>query len=353
MAKRYAILRFKTMHTTQALGKAYNHNFRETIANNVDITRIHKDREIVKLKDTDFVEAFRRRIKEGEVKTVGKNQTKAIEAIVTYSDKLADEKFDIDKWAEMNVEWLKKRFGEENVVSVVLHEDETAPHLHCIIIPVKDEKLAATELLESSAAQVAKHNGMYGYAYLQNEYAEYMSSLGLHRGITSSPANHEDLKDFRNALGEYSNDKLPEPEKEEDIDEFSERVNAAHREAMIKAFKLIKEQEREIVELKGEIQNQPKETEKLNSRIEELEIQVKELTKNSITVEQKKQSDMMRHILTALRNNYPDASSRKANFDFLAELDKAGRLFEMGMNREEVLENIDKDIPEIEGKEQK
>ncbi len=256
MAKRYAILRFKAIHTTQELGKAYNHNFRKTIADNVDPDRIYKNREIVKLQDVNFAEAFKRRIKEGGVKTVGKNQTKAIEAVVTYSDKLADEKFDIDKWAEMNVEWLKKRFGEENVVSVVLHEDETTPHLHCIIIPVKDKKLAATELLESSPAQVAKHNGMYGYAYLQNEYAEYMSSLGLHRGITSSPAKHEDLKDFRNELGEYSNDKLPEPEIEEDINEYSERVNAAHRQAMIKAFKLIKEQEREIVELKGKIQNQ-------------------------------------------------------------------------------------------------
>ncbi len=348
LAMRYAILRFKPIKTTQALGKAYNHNFRNTIAKNVDPDRIYKDKEIVKLKDADYGEAFKRRIKEGNVKTVGKNQTKAIEAILTFSDKLAKENFNLDKWIEMNVKWLNERFGKENVVSVVLHNDETAPHLHCIVIPVKDKKLAATELLESTPAQVAKHNGVYGYTFLQNEYAEYMTSLGLHRGITSSPATHEDLKDFRNALGEYSNNKLPEIEKNESIDDYTARINKIHRDAMIKAFKLIKDQERKIVELTGEIQNAPNNEAKLKENITALKRQVERATKSAITDEQKKQSEMMRHILLALRNNYPDAESRKANFDFLAELDKAGKLFEMGMTKSEVYENIDKDISEID-----
>ena len=348
MAKLYAIMRFKPIKSTQGLTRAYNHNFRENISSNVDPDRIFMNKEIVKLPDEDFTAAYKRRLEEGGVKSVQKNHTKAIETILTYSEKLARENFDIDKWAQMNVEWLQKTFGKENVVSVVLHMDETAPHLHAIIIPVKDGRLAATELLESTPEQVKAHHGTYGYKYLQDQYADYMTSLGLHRGISSSPATHEDMKDFRASLGEYSHDKLPEPEPEESLEKYSERANEAHRDMMIGAFKKIKTLEREVVELQGEIQNQPTDNAQLRAENIELQRQIKELSDAEITAETKKKAEMLTHIMTAINNGYPDEESKEDNLAFLAELNKAGVLIERGMDIESIKAAIEKELSEIE-----
>lgn len=342
MAKNYAILRFKALKTPQALTAAYRHNFRETIAENVDPSRIGLDREIVKLQDSDYNAAFKRRVAEEGVKNIRKNHTKAIETILTFSNKLSEENFSVNKWADMNVEWLKKTFGEENVVSVVLHEDETAPHLHAIIVPIKDGEMAATRLLESTEEQVKAHNGMKGYAYMQDKYAEYMSELGLHRGITSSPAKYTEPKEYY----KYANDKLPEPSPKETVNEYFERANKVHQKKMLENFRAIREQEEKVNQLKSEVN-------KASEKIEELEEKNGELAKKTITEQQAKRDEMMRHVLTALRNNYPDAESRSANFSFLAELDRAGRLFEKGYNREEVEANVDKSVEEIDQMEEK
>lgn len=337
MAKKYAILRFKNIKSAQALGHAYCHNYRETIANNVDPSRISQDAEIIKMEDANYNAAYKRRLEETGAKPARNNQqARAIEAILTYSDKLKEENFDVNKWVNLNVKWLQDRFGKENVVSVVLHLDETAPHLHAIIIPIVDGKLDATRMMQSRPDQQREHNGQKGYAYLQDRYAEYMTSLGLYRGITSSPATHEDLKDFKKALGKVVHDKLPEKEPQESIGDYQKRINAVHRERMMAAFKKTKEQEREIVELLGEIQNKPDETERLNNTIRELQTQLEILRKNAVTEKLRKQAATFSNILAALRGGYLEESARKEMFEQLSELNRAGDLLAKGFTVEEI-----------------
>ena len=67
------------------------------------------------------------------------NQTKAIRIILTGTHeqmmKLQCEG-KLDQWIKANLSWLKDTFGEENLVSCVLHMDEKTPHLHATIIPI-------------------------------------------------------------------------------------------------------------------------------------------------------------------------------------------------------------------------
>lgn len=42
----------------------------------------------------------------------------------------------LDQWIKANLSWLKDTFGEENLVSCVLHMDEKTPHLHATIVPI-------------------------------------------------------------------------------------------------------------------------------------------------------------------------------------------------------------------------
>lgn len=54
--------------------------------------------------------------------------------------------------------WAIKEFGEENVVGVDLHTDESSPHVHVVVTPIKDGKLQAKAWLDGSVrcAQLRK-----------------------------------------------------------------------------------------------------------------------------------------------------------------------------------------------------
>lgn len=38
--------------------------------------------------------------------------------------------------------FVADKYGEENIVAFILHLDETNPHVHCTLLPIKDGKFA-------------------------------------------------------------------------------------------------------------------------------------------------------------------------------------------------------------------
>lgn len=42
----------------------------------------------------------------------------------------------LDNWIDANLKWLRDTFGEDNLVSCVLHMDEKTPHLHATVVPI-------------------------------------------------------------------------------------------------------------------------------------------------------------------------------------------------------------------------
>ena len=70
---------------------------------------------------------------------VGKNQTKAIRVILTGTHEQMMEIANggrLDSWIDANLKWLRETFGNENLVSCVLHMDEKTPHLHATVVPI-------------------------------------------------------------------------------------------------------------------------------------------------------------------------------------------------------------------------
>lgn len=63
--------------------------------------------------------------------------------MMTFSSKDIPKDFDFEQWKKENVEWLQSYFGKDNVVSAVLHMDETTPHIHAVVIPMVNERLSA------------------------------------------------------------------------------------------------------------------------------------------------------------------------------------------------------------------
>jgi hypothetical protein len=49
-------------------------------------------------------------------------------------------------------EWAKKEFGKENLVSLDLHTDESTPHFHLVVTPIRDGKLQAKHWLNGAGS---------------------------------------------------------------------------------------------------------------------------------------------------------------------------------------------------------
>ncbi len=110
----------------------------------------------------------------------------------------------LDEWCDDNLKWLRDTFGKENIVSAVLHMDETTPHIHATIIPIVkgERRKAKAEQEQTGKKKYRKKNpenarlcaddvmSRVKLKEYQNTYAERMQYYGLERGIEGSEARH-------------------------------------------------------------------------------------------------------------------------------------------------------------------
>ena len=84
-------------------------------------------------------------------------------------------------------EFFAERYGKENVISAVVHLDESTPHLHFNLIPVTGGRLCAKELFDRAALRE-----------LQTDFYEVVGKkYGLKRGKDGSTAKHLDTVAFK------------------------------------------------------------------------------------------------------------------------------------------------------------
>ena len=105
------------------------------------------------------------------------------------------------KWCQDNLDWLRKTYGADNVVSAVLHMDEETPHIHATIVPIvqterkkqKKEQTVKKRYRTKAPAPRLCADKVISRANLiryQDTYAEQMAAYGLQRGIKGSEAQH-------------------------------------------------------------------------------------------------------------------------------------------------------------------
>ena len=186
-----------------AKGKIY-------VSVNADADRTHFNRELVRFPDgvSNRTEAIQHRIDTaGLRRKVGKNQTKVIRVILTGTHeqmmKIANGGR-LDSWIDANLKWLRDTFGEDNLVSCVLHMDEKTPHLHATVVPIVtgervrrkregEKKYETKSGPRLSADDVMRRTKLHEY---QNSYAAAMKPFGLQRGIVGSTAKHQANSDY-------------------------------------------------------------------------------------------------------------------------------------------------------------
>lgn len=91
----------------------------------------------------------------------------------------------LDRWTASQVEYIRQRFGSDNVVQMTLHLDEATPHIHAIVVPItQDRRLSARDVV----------GNRHKLRDLQTDYAKAMQPLGLERGVEGSRATHQTVK---------------------------------------------------------------------------------------------------------------------------------------------------------------
>lgn len=84
-------------------------------------------------------------------------------------------------------DFFSERYDKENVVSAVVHLDESTPHLHLNLMPVTDGRLCAKELFDRTALRD-----------LQTDFYEAVGKkYGLERGKEGSTAKHLDTVAYK------------------------------------------------------------------------------------------------------------------------------------------------------------
>ena len=278
---------------------------RNYVPDNADAGRTHLNRELVKFPDgvSSRTEAIQHRINTaGLRRKVGKNQTKAIRIILTGTHeqmmKIANGGR-LDCWIDANLKWLRDTFGNENLVSCVLHMDEKTPHLHATIVPIVtgervrrkregEKKYETKSGPRLSADDVMRRTRLHEY---QNSYAAAMKPFGLQRGIVGSTAKHQANSDYyRQQVIRY----------EEDIAKLQADVEKAQegRNTILSWFG------------KGDLAKAKKELSDKDEKIAELNKQIKALQAEKARLQEQHKSGIEK-----LRNGYQkeiDAAIRRA-----------------------------------------
>jgi hypothetical protein len=261
----YAIIRIAKLTSQVHAHNATTHNYRQHEVSNADPAPQHPNKEYLNHEKTDYWTLAEARIGEVVTRKVRADQVRAVEVIMTGSPeafvrgqdgRAAD--YSNSKWAQDNLNFLKEKFGEKNVVSFTLHQDEKTPHVHAVIVPItQDGRLSAKDIFTRQTLRE-----------LQTDYAQAMQPYGMSRGIEHSQAEHQPMRrqygqEAENArqvaeLSRPAAATVREPFKLDDVPLMGRDTWKAEQEARINAeiaqrVAQVQAQERERVEKLAEL----------------------------------------------------------------------------------------------------
>jgi hypothetical protein len=187
---------------------------------NADKSRLYLNRELIGFPEgvTNRTEAIQHRIETaGITRKISVNQVRALRFMLTGTseDMKRIEAFGkLDEWCRDNVDWLKKTFGIENLVSAVLHMDEKTPHIHATVVPIVsgERRKVKTAKPDDGKKKYREKNpdtarlcaddimARDKLKYYQDSYAEEMSKYGLQRGVDGSEAKHINTQTYYREL---------------------------------------------------------------------------------------------------------------------------------------------------------
>jgi hypothetical protein len=198
----YAILRVEKVKSYAALAAMANHWFRLNPTPNADSRKSHLNK--TPIGDNNIVSKIRTKLDEHGIKKLRKNGVLALEFVLTFSPEFvfqndkrqyrSDANKRLNQWAKHSLAWAKSEYGE-NLISAVIHVDESTPHIHLCVLPMKPKKNGKYGLCARDIT-----GGKEKLQKLQDSYHNEMKSLGLQRGKKRTRCQHQTIQDYQNGI---------------------------------------------------------------------------------------------------------------------------------------------------------
>ena len=171
------------------IGGSLSHTYRTRPTPNADENKLHLNKHMFETYNQCFF-ALKNAIPEKR----RSNAVLCIEHLITASPDWSGWNTEKEKeFFNKSLEFVKKKYGSENVIAHSIHRDETTPHLIVYVTPI-DEKggLNAKKWL----------GGRAKLSQTQTDFANEVKSLGLERGLENSKARHKTLKKYYAVVNE-------------------------------------------------------------------------------------------------------------------------------------------------------
>jgi hypothetical protein len=220
----FAILRVEKMNNMGSIGGKDSHELRQRETLNADPERESLNRQII---GTVALDDVKERLGKTGV-SIRKDSVLAIDVFATASPEFFARNHPDDPacraFQRSLIDFLHKEFGEDNVVSLRAHHDETSPHWHATVVPIREKtiKVGRQVKTERTENRLCAKDWLGGDRHtlskLQTRFADSMKHLGLRRGIQGSQAKHVEVKQFYTLAQEAAN-------KVESIQQHFPRIN--------------------------------------------------------------------------------------------------------------------------------
>jgi len=230
-------MQIESEKSMQGIIRRYSHNVRKEGENqkgHIDSERTKNNVELIGLpKDVHSpAEFFKKRISELDYyKThhIRKNAILCQEIVLGYGMDGLPEDFSVSKWAKQSEQYLKDIYGEENIISAVVHMDESAPHIHALVMPIVNGKLSARQVTGDRNGLRALHT---------RYYEDYMKECGLEpEDVGLGSVVKGNMTQYYKALDRVFQESLPEKEPGETDKAYYDRVNQIYQDQMLVKFK--------------------------------------------------------------------------------------------------------------------
>lgn len=191
----YIVARMEKMKVGN-LGGAYRHNeriFKNHSNKDIDTSRSHLNYELT---DRDRSVSYEKQIKNyvNETKiskrAIRKDAVLCDEWVIT-SDKKFFERLDQEQtraFFETAKNYFAERYGLENIAYASVHLDESTPHMHMGVVPMKDGKLSSKAMFDREELKS-----------IQDKLPKYMNEHGfeVERGELNSEKKHKTVAEFK------------------------------------------------------------------------------------------------------------------------------------------------------------
>lgn len=187
----FSNVNIEKMGDLQARNSA-GHNLRQIPSKNVNPAKTHLNTFYVGNPNMDFDKELKSKL--SKFPKIRKNAVKSVNLVFSASPELFRDKSKAAAWEKQTFDFIKSKFGLENIVYCVVHKDEKTPHFQVSIVPVDPKgKLNASHFFD----------GRQKCAEFATEYNNSVKNLGLKRDKGKEKGTHQSTADYYRRLKEF------------------------------------------------------------------------------------------------------------------------------------------------------